>query len=110
MNYEHVRKLVNEVIDLIDRRLGEDFVSASGETGWVQLESLNFDQTFCDDDDDDDETMVTVKFRWLDVNVKKDNPNGVEDEIVFDESDMISSHFIAGMLYAKILMREKLFG
>lgn len=109
MNYERTRILVNDAIDAVDRRLASREDPGASEIGWCQLDMLKFDQTFCDDGDERDNTMVIVSFRWSDDITRLANPNGLEDEVLLDSDDMVSSYFVAGLIYAKILMKEKLF-
>ena len=110
MNYENVRAMVNNAIELVDHRLSVDVTGIPDEDSWCQLDSLAFDQTFCGEDDDHDETVVAVHFHWGDPNTRCDNPNGMIDaEILLYDEDMVSPYFIAGQVYAKILEREKLF-
>lgn len=108
MNYEHVRGLVKKAIEIVDYRLDADVTGKPDGDSWCQLEDIKFDQTFCDDGDDHDDTQVIVHFRWNDPNTSKET-YGLEDEITLYEEDMNSPYFIAGQIYAKILLREKLF-
>ena len=106
MNYEHVRKLVAEAVGIVEKRLESDF----GEDAWFQLEMLRFDQSLCDEDDEKDGTGVYVEFRWEDPmnHGRQDAANGWSDEVSLYEEDLVSPYWIAGLIYAKILMREKL--
>lgn len=100
MDYQNVRNAVNRAIEIVDRRIGSD----EEGNGSCQLDSIEFDQTFCDPDDEKDETMVIVHFQWNDVETSKaGKPAGEKADIVLFEDDIVSSYWIAGMVYAKIL-------
>jgi hypothetical protein len=107
MNYEHARKMVSEAMGIVEKRLEADF----GEDAWIQIETLKFDQSLCDEEDDKDGTGLYVEFRWDDPmnHGKPDGANGWDDEISIYEEDLVSAYWIAGLMYAKILTREKIF-
>ena len=106
MNYEHARKKVLKATRIVERRLENDF----GGDAWIQLETLKFDMSLCDDDETDGAGFL-VEFRWGDPmnHGKPDGANGWSDEILIFEEDLVSPYWIAGLMFAKILMREKLF-
>ena len=112
MDYQKMRELVEGAIDIVDKRLDEDMSDGPSGDAWCRLDTLSFDQMFCQESDDKDGTMVCVKFAWHDPNVPKDEIGGyLMDEISLFEEDakMESPYWIAGQIYAKILQKEKLF-
>ena len=109
MNYEHVRELAAAAIEVVGERLEGDLGGLPVGDASCQLDELSFDQTFCEEDDEHDETQVTITFSWNDPNTK---PDVWKDSILIFEEDVNKPekvYWLAGMIYAKILVREKLF-
>lgn len=107
MNYQKVRKLANKAVSIVDARLFRDAGKNDLGVGWCDLQELAFDATMCDKRDVEDNVLVTIRYRWRDVMNYKKTPSGEDGDIMLEAKDLVSPEFVAGMLYADILRREK---
>lgn len=98
MDCEKTKETISEAIGIVGSRLLREAGDNGLDVGWCELREVAFDE----------EDTAMVRYRWRDVMNHGMHPNGEDGGILVEEDDLICPAFVAGMIYADILRRERL--